>query len=119
MKKPLLFFIFLIFSTFSFAQKGNDYILAENYYRNDEYQKASKFYKKLVDKSPYNRTYISKLIKCYQELNQFDVAENFLSEKLKKKPSQTYLNVLLGYNFERQEKNELAIKYYEKSISSI
>jgi len=119
MKKALIIFILLIFSTFSFAQKGNDYILAENYYRNGEYEKASKFYKKLVDKSPYSRTYIYKLVNCYQELNEFVLAENILTEKLNKKSSQTFLNVFLGHNYELQQKDKLATKYYDKAISSI
>jgi len=119
MKKPLILIILLIFSTFSFAQKGNDLILAENYFRNGEYQKASKLYEKLLNNSPYNRTYIFKLVKSYQEINEFLIAENLLVKKLNKKPSQTYLNVFLGYNYELQEKKTLATKYYDKAISSI
>ena len=109
----------MILSTFSFAQKDNGYILAENYFRNGEYEKASKLYKKLVDKSSHNRTYLSRLIGCYQELNQFDVAESLLFQKIKKRPNLTFLNVFLGQNYERQEQNDLATKYYDKAIASI
>lgn len=119
MKKELFLFFLLLISTFSFAQKDNSYILAENYFRNGEYQKAVTLYAKLVDKSPYNSSYLSKLLGSYQELNQYDIAEKLLIDKLNKKPSLTFLNVFLGYNYERQEKIDIATKYYNVAISSI
>ena len=119
MKKQLITYFLLIISTFSFAQKDHSYALAENYFRNGEYQKASTLYKKLVNRNPHNSTYLSKLVNCYQQLNQFDTAEALIIEKISKKQSLTYLNVLLGYNYERQQKNDLATKYYKKAISSL
>ena len=119
MKKLFLFFIFSIFSIISFGQKSNNYVLAESYFRNGDYEKAEKMYEKLLQKSPYNTIYLSKLTKCYQELKKFDVAEQLLKNKLKQKPNAHFLYVFLGYNFERQESIKEAEKHYDKAISSI
>lgn len=118
MKKNILLLILLVFSTFSFAQ-NNDYILAENYFRNSEYAKALQVYKKLVQKSPYTTTYLSRLIVCYQELEDFTTLEKLLSNKLKQNPNLPFLNVFIGNNYERQNKIDLAQKHYKNAIEAI
>ncbi|WP_408025634.1 tetratricopeptide repeat protein [Tenacibaculum sediminilitoris] len=97
----------------------NDFIIAENYFRNNEYEKAIQLYKKLYNQSPYNTTYLQKLITSYQETEQYITAENLLTQKLKEKPNLSYLYVILGYNFERQEKTKDANENYQKAITSI
>ena len=116
MKKRILLFILLI-SSFSYAQ--NNYEIANNYFADGAYEKATILFKKLYDRSPYNTTYLEKLIACYQETNQFSTAETLLKARIKQNPSQGYLYVLLGHNYERQEQKEEAASYYEKALLSI
>ncbi len=107
--KTLFLIIFLIISNFSFGQElqmeddQNTFFLAETYYRQGEYEKATQIYKKLYDKSSFNTTYLTRLISCYQETDKFSIAENLLKERIKKNPTQTFLYVYLGYNFEKQQ----------------
>ncbi|WP_339881078.1 tetratricopeptide repeat protein [Polaribacter vadi] len=123
--KNLFLIIFLIISNFSFGQElqmeddQNTFFLAETYYRQGEYEKATQIYKKLYDKSNFNTTYLTRLISCYQETDKFSIAENLLKERIEKNPSQTFLYVYLGYNFEKQQRNELAKTNYEKAINSL
>jgi tetratricopeptide (TPR) repeat protein len=116
MKKNILL-ILLIISSFSYAQ--NEFVLAENYFRDGEYEKATQVFKKLYDKSPFNTTYLERLISCYQETNKFATAENLLKTRIQLNPSQAYLYVFLGYNYERQQQKETATKYYEKALAEI
>lgn len=116
--KKLLLFIVLIMSSLTWAQQ-NDFIIAENYFRNNEFDKALQLYKELHEKSPFNTTYLKRLVICYQETEQFIVAENLLLDKLKEQPSLTFLHVILGNNFERQLKQEEANVEYQKAIKSI
>lgn len=109
--------IFLFISNLSFSQ--NDYLLAEEYYRKGDYAKASVLYKKLVDVNRFNTTYLKRLVTCYQETTQFDEAEKVLKAFLDKRPDQYYINVELGYNYERQQNLEVAKTYYEKAIAGI
>jgi tetratricopeptide (TPR) repeat protein len=118
MKKIFILFILLITSLFCYSQR-NEFIIAENYFRNNEYQKAIQLYKNLHVKNPYNTTYLKKLVTCYQETEQFLVAENLLSNKLKEKPTLAYINVLKGYNFERQQNDIDANKQYQIALKSL
>ena len=115
--KKFFLLILLFTSSFSFAQ--NDFLLAENYYRDSEYEKATQLYKKLYDASPFNTTYLKRLISCYQETDQFTIAENLLKNSLKSNPKQTFLNVILGHNYDKQQQPEIANSYYKKAIFSI
>lgn len=120
--KHLVFTIFLVISCFSFGQQKedqNNFFLAETYFRQGEYEKATQIYQKLYAKSSFNTTYLNRLITCYQQTEKFKIAENLLSEKLKENPTQSYLYVFLGYNFEKQRLNEIAKTNYEKAIQSL
>ncbi|MHB0754859.1 tetratricopeptide repeat protein [Polaribacter sp. M15] len=120
--KQFFLIIFISCSAISFCQENenqNDFFLAESYYRQGEYEKATQIYKKLYDKSPFNTTYLNRLISCYQQTEKFLVAQNLLSEKIKKNPTQNYLYVFLGYNFEKQQLNELAKANYDKALNSL
>lgn len=120
--KQFFLIIFFLISFFSFGQQKEDqnsFFIAESYYRQGEYEKATQIYKKLYDKSSFNTTYLNRLITCYQQTDKFQIAENLLKEKIQKNPYQTYLFVFLGYNFEKQQLNELAKSNYEKALSSL
>ena len=120
MKKNLVI-IFLFLTTVGLCQdiQQNDFFLAQTYFRQGEYEKSAQLFEKLYNKSPFNTTYLQKLITCYQETNNFLKAENLLKTKLSKNKSQIYLYVLLGYNYERQELKEIAKNNYEKVINSL
>jgi tetratricopeptide (TPR) repeat protein len=115
--KKLCLLIFLTITSFSYSQ--NDYLLGESYYREGAYKKAAAVFKKLYSNSAFNTTYLTRLISCYQETQQFLEAEKLLKSKLKKNPQQSYLYVYLGYNYERQQRSELAKKNYNLALASI
>lgn len=116
MNKILLFLILAITSS-SFSQ--NNYLLAESYYREGKYEKSAQVFKKLHAKTPFNNTYLSRLVSCYQETEQFLEAEKLLKAKLKKTPQLGFLYVHLGYNYERQQLKERATKNYNLALKSI
>lgn len=115
--RKFLFILFLTISSITYAQ--NDYLLGESYYREGAYEKASQIFKKLYAKSPFNTTYLSRLISCYQETEQFIDAENLLKSKIKQNPNLGYLYVYLGYNYQRQQQKELAKTNYNIALNSI
>ncbi|PWG05859.1 tetratricopeptide repeat protein [Polaribacter aquimarinus] len=115
--KKIIFLFFLTISSISYSQ--SDYLLGESYYREGEYEKATQIFKKLYNKSPFNTTYLSRLISCYQETEKFLEAENLLKSKIKRNAHQGYLYVYLGYNYERQQQKELAKTNYDIALNSI
>ncbi|PKV66102.1 tetratricopeptide repeat protein [Polaribacter sp. Hel1_33_49] len=108
-------------SNFLVAQESvqNDFSLAESYFRQGSYEKATQIYKKLYDKSEFNTTFLKRLISCYQQIDSFKTAENLLQKRIKKNTSQAYLYVFLGYNYERQQKQEFANTNYQMAINSL
>ena len=94
-------------------------MLAENYYRQGEFKKASQIYKTLLVRNPYNTTYLKRLVTCYQETDQFQQAEDLIRNSLETNPSQKYLHVELGFNYERQQKMDLAKKEYATALEYI
>ena len=115
--KRSFFILFLLISQVNFGQ--NDLQLAERYYRDGAYEKATELYKVLFNKNPYNTNYLKKLISSYQELSKFDVAEKLMKDRLLKYPKHSYLYVELGYNLDKQQQKDAAKIYYDKAIASI
>jgi tetratricopeptide (TPR) repeat protein len=121
----IILLIFLNISLLSVAQNTdqqtaqNNYLLAENYYREGSYQKATQIFKKLYDSSPFNTAYLGRLISCYQETNQFIIAESLLKSKLKANKNEVYLYVYLGYNYEKQQQKEKAQEQYKIALISL
>lgn len=97
----------------------NDYLLAERYYRDGAYEKASQLYKVLYTKNPYNTTYLKRLLTSYQELSEFNTVEKLLKKKLKNNPKHSYLLVEMGYNFDKQQLKDSAVFYYNEAIKTI
>lgn len=115
--KKFILLLFLTITSITFSQA--DYKLGENYYREGEYEKAAQIFEKLYSKSPFNTTYLKRLISCYQETDQFLEVEKLLKSKLKKNSKQGFLYVLLGYNYDRQQLKEQAKKNYALAIASL
>ena len=113
--------IFLVFALFyaCFTYSQNNFMLAESYFRQGEYEKALQIYKSLLDRNPFNTTYLKKLVTCYQETDQFQKAEDLLRTSLAKNSAQKYLHVELGYNYERQQMVDLAKKEYATALQAI
>jgi tetratricopeptide (TPR) repeat protein len=117
--------IFLTISSLGIAQNTdlqtsqNDYLLAENYYREGAYQKATQVFKKLYDSNLFNTAYLGRLISCYQETDQFLIAENLLKNRIKANKNEVYLYVYLGYNYAKQQQQEKAKEYYKVALISL
>jgi tetratricopeptide (TPR) repeat protein len=117
--------IFLTLSSLGIAQSTdretsqNDYLLAENYYREGAYEKATQVFKKLYDSNLFNTAYLGRLISCYQETDQFLTAENLLKDRIQANKNEVYLYVYLGYNYDKQQQQEKAQEYYKIALISL
>ena len=108
--KKLFHIIALLSVSLVFCQ--NDASLAENYFRQGEYKKASQMFRSLQKENPFNTRYLKRLIACLQETDEYPEAEKILKQKLLENPTQKYLHVEIGFNYDRQQKNKLAKEEY-------
>jgi tetratricopeptide (TPR) repeat protein len=113
-----IFFIitYLALSMFAFAQ---DDFLAKQYFADGDFEKAVVFYEKLVEKNPRRTEYVQDLVACYQQLERYQDAEDFLNQRLKDRNPYPTLLIDLGYNYALQEKEEMAQTYYNKALDII
>lgn len=113
--KKLFLHIFLFFSLICFSQNEQ---LAQYYYDKGDFEKAKISYEELLDNVPQNLQYFLRTIDCYQQLQQFDVAEKAIQNRLAKY-NQGSLLVELGYNFQLQKNDIKAKSYYDQAIERI
>ena len=113
--KKLFLYITLSFSLFAFAQNEQ---LAQYYYDKGDFEKAKISYEELLENLPQNTQYFLRTIDCYQQLQQFSVAEKAILDRLDKY-KQGNLLVELGYNYQLQKNDAKAKIYYEQALDRI
>lgn len=114
--RQTLFIFLCYFSLQIYAQEPQ---LAYQYFRNGEYEKSASMYKVLHEKNPFNTTYTSLLIDCYQQLEEYTKIESIVNHQLQNYPNQEYLYVELGYSHQLQHLVDSAIPFYEKALKAI
>ena len=111
----ILFVLFFLISTGLFSQED---LLAKEYFKNGEFEKALATYQTLHNKTPNNNSYFVALIKSHQQLEQYDEAEALLLKQISRI---TYpaLYVELGYNYQLKNNLEQANANYDKAVSFV
>ncbi len=112
----LFFLLFLFLSTAAVAQNNN---LAQQYYRNGEYEKAAVLYEKLYRENEKKKYYFDRYIDCLIALEQYEDCEKAVKKEIKKKPNELSLLVTYGNLFERQYKDDQAREQYDKAIKKL
>jgi len=116
MRKVLLTLMLLIEVHFGNAQ--NNEILADSYYKKGEFKKALIIYQNLLKEKPYSYNYIFKVVDTHQQLEQFDIAEDILVQRLTKRRNPTLI-VELGYNYQLRDSLDKAHILYDEAIAYI
>lgn len=108
------FSLFLFISATALAQ--ND-IIAKEYFKKGEFEKAAATYEKLYKKSK-NTKHLVQLVKSYQQLEQYTKAEQLLTNKINNHTIPP-LFVELGYNYQLQKDTINAKKQYNLAINAV
>lgn len=116
MRILIVIFTNIIFLSSAFAQED---FLAKRYFEDGAYEKAVVFYEKLVEKDPRRTDYAEGLIACYQQLERYEDAKDFLVNVLGEKRVYPTFYIELGYNYTLQDSSEKSKEYYDKAISII
>lgn len=110
--------IYILCFLISFNAFSQDDIVAQEYFKNGEFEKALISYKKLYSKNTKNRRYLISLVKTYQQLEQYKEAEKLLTN---------YLSIVnyppafveLGYNYKLQNDTINANYNFKKAIDEV
>jgi tetratricopeptide (TPR) repeat protein len=110
--------IFLVAFSSEVVHSQND-LLAQNYFEQGEYEKALAIYNKLLKKNPNRFDYFMSVVASNQQLENFDVSEKLLIDKINSGRIIPQLYIELGYNFSLQKNDSIAQKYYNEALEFI
>ncbi|MCL6267042.1 tetratricopeptide repeat protein [Flagellimonas myxillae] len=113
-----LLFLISYFALLNFSHGQEDF-LAKQYFNDGDYEKAVVFYEKLVQKNPRRTDYSEGLVACYQQLERYSDAEQFLLKKVADIYAFPTYFIELGYNYTLQNQPDKATEYYQKAIQKI
>ena len=114
--RVLLLLCGLFVATMISAQEAR---LAQQYFRDGEYEKASVLYEKLAEANPENPYYFDRYVDCLLSLEQYDECERAIKRQLRRQPDNIFLYVTYGKLFERQYKDNEAREQFELAISKM
>ena len=114
--KFVIYICCFLFSFNVFSQ--NDDALAKSYFNTGEFEKALISYQSLYSNKKNNLNYFFRIVEIHQQLEQYDIAELLLKEKITGRRDGQFI-VELGYNYQLKENNEEAEKYYQEAISKV
>ena len=113
----ILIFLFLLFNLSAVAQSSTDHQLANQYFRNKEFDKALPYFEKLFEKQP--SFYYSPYIKCLIALKEYEKAEKIIKKRLKNDDKSYLILVDLGYLYSVNGESNKVKTQYEKAIKEV
>ncbi len=93
--------------------------LAKQYLDDGEFDKARVYYEKLVERHPRRTDYAEGLVACYQQLELYEKAREFMARSIEAGNAYPTIYIDLGYNYRLQELPEKAEEYYKIALSAI
>jgi tetratricopeptide (TPR) repeat protein len=116
--QKVLFLIILIVGQYSFGQETTDQQLAQYYYSNEEFDKASIYYEKVFASDP-NKFNFKRYYDCLLKTEQEKEAEKLLKKQASTNKSDYFYKVLLGEFYELQNEHDKAHKLYKEIINDL
>jgi len=113
----ILLFISLFFGILSL--QAQDPQLAQQYFQNGEYEKASSLFKILYQKNNGNDYYFNKYIESLIYMEAYEEGEQIIKKQIKAQPDNMQLYVTYGNLFEKQYRDDDANAQYEMAINKL
>lgn len=117
--RRLVFLCLSLFFLTPLASYSQDARLAQQYYQNGEYEKASVLFERLYRANELQDFYFDRYVECLLSLEQYDDAEKAIKKELKKYPDRLSFYVSLGNLYERQLRTQEANEEYEKAVKNL
>ena len=112
-------FLFCIgWANTSIAQKKGDYQLAEQYFKQGDFEKAADYYYK-VYKQTRSLAYFNKYIAALTNNKDYPTAQKALKKEIKKRPNQLSLSIKLGDIYAVSGDQEMANKTWSDVIKQL
>lgn len=94
-------------------------LLARQYFGDGDFDKAIVFYERLVSENPRRTDFTERLIQCYQQLEQFDKAIDYLQARIDAGTAYPTLYIDMGYTYLLQGDSEQAEQWYRMALEQV
>lgn len=112
--KRIFLLVLCLSSLLSFAQNEQ---IADNYFKQGEFEKALLSYQDLYKNKPSSK-FLFKIVETLQQLERYEQVKSLLEEHLNKNSSPNIL-IEMGYNYQLMDSLDVAEQYYNKAFLSI
>lgn len=92
--------------------------LANQYYRNQDFGKASVLYHEIYETSG-SQYYFNLYLNCLIEMNDFEKAENEIKKQIRRRDNDPYLYVQWGYLLKEQNRMDEANQKFEEALEAV
>jgi tetratricopeptide (TPR) repeat protein len=116
--KNLIIFTFLLRSFFLSAQTETDIQLAQHYFINGEFDKATSYYEKLYS-SQSTKIYFTRYLECLIQIKDFKTAEKTIKKYISQNKNDMEIQVVLGQFYEDIDEPQKSAKVYEELLSVV
>lgn len=116
--KYILIILFFCSITLSYGQTETDIQLAQYYYTNGEFDKASMYYEKLYATDP-SKVIFTRYFECLMEIQDFKTAEKVIKKQANANKADLELQVTYAQFYEEVNEGSKAKKIYEEILESV
>ena len=109
----------LLVAGFSAALVAQEAQLANQYYRDGEYEKAAVLYEKLYKQNERNSFYFDRYVEAMLNLEAYEEVEKAIEKQLRRDPDNVNLYVSYGRLYERQYQDDKAQEQYRLAIERL
>lgn len=118
MKQIIIIFILFEFTIGNIFAQDNDYILAINYFKDKEFEKAAPLYLNLYQRTK-TTNYFNFYLQCLYQIKDFKIAEKAIKKEIKVHPDNTAFRIFLGQTYQMQQDTSKAAGIFDKILKSI
>ena len=116
--KYILIILFFCSINLSYGQTETDIQLAQYYYTNGEFDKASMYYEKLYATDP-SKVIFTRYFECLMEIQDFKTAEKVIKKQANANKADLELQVTYAQFYEEVNEGSKAKKIYEEILESV
>ncbi len=116
--RNLIIFTFLLRSFILSAQSETDIQLAQHYFTNGEFDKATSYYEKLYS-SQSTKIYFTRYLECLVQIKDFKTAEKTIKKYISQNKNDMEIQVVLGQFYEDIDEPQKSAKVYEELLSVV
>lgn len=113
-----IFSLLIIGAVFPLAY-GQDGQLANQYYRDGEFEKAAVMYEELYKQTNYRDFYFDRYVESLMAMDDYDASEKAIKKHMRRDPANVQIHVTYGKLLERQVKSEEAEAQYRLAIEKL